>query len=211
MAGRLTGPDGLNPCSSTGDSFKPDHSDRSSAGRRAARGTGECRWIGGNADDNHSPEKSCTVLPAPPSSLPSGGLPGRGLVTSTNTGLAMHDDEGRQIGMVTGPSPECAATTRLRRFWSFGRPYRLDPVARGFAISGHTFIPGQRRPPWIHRLLVTLECRMTMPVASKAIAIMRLRSSAAIRWASSAPNRAVTACAGAIETHTATSNCRGHD
>jgi hypothetical protein len=54
--------------------------------------------------------------------------------------------------MVTGPSPECAATTRLRRFWSFGRPYRLDPVARSFAISGHTFIPGQRRPPWIHRL-----------------------------------------------------------
>jgi len=65
---------------------------------RAARETGECRWIGGNADDDHSQRNPPPRLPAPPSSLPSGGLPGRDLVTSTNTGFAMHDGEGRQIG-----------------------------------------------------------------------------------------------------------------
>src|SRR5262252_2227427 len=54
VAGRLTGTGDSNPFSSTCDSYKPDHSDRSGAGRRAARQTGECRWIGGNADDDHS-------------------------------------------------------------------------------------------------------------------------------------------------------------
>ena len=98
VAGRLTGTGGSNPFSSTGDSYKPDHSDRSGAGRRGARETGECRWIGGNADDDHSQRNPPPCLPAPPSSLPSGGLPGRDLVTSANTGFAMHDGEGRQIG-----------------------------------------------------------------------------------------------------------------
>src|SRR5262249_60335377 len=98
LRGRLTGIGGSNPFSSTGDSYKPDHSDRSGAGRRGARETGECRWIGGNADDDHSQRNPPPCLPAPPSSLPSGGLPGRDLVTSANTGFAMHDGEGRQIG-----------------------------------------------------------------------------------------------------------------
>ena len=38
VAGRLTGTDGSNPCSSTGDSYKPDHSDRS--GCRATSSSG---------------------------------------------------------------------------------------------------------------------------------------------------------------------------
>jgi hypothetical protein len=46
------GPMAQNPFSSTGDSS--DHRDRSGAGRRAARETGDCRWIGGNADDDYS-------------------------------------------------------------------------------------------------------------------------------------------------------------
>jgi hypothetical protein len=46
VARRLTGTDCSNPFSSTGESYKPDHSDRSGAGRRAALETGECRWTG---------------------------------------------------------------------------------------------------------------------------------------------------------------------
>jgi hypothetical protein len=52
----------LESISSTGDPYKPDYSDRSGAGRRAARETEECRWIGGNADDDHSQKNSFTVL-----------------------------------------------------------------------------------------------------------------------------------------------------
>jgi hypothetical protein len=52
------------------------HSDRSGAGRRAAGETGECRWIGGDADDDHSQRNPPPCLPAPPSSLPSGALSG---------------------------------------------------------------------------------------------------------------------------------------
>src|SRR5215471_6861693 len=41
VAGRLTGTDGPHPFSSTANSYKPDHTDRSGAGRRAARETGD--------------------------------------------------------------------------------------------------------------------------------------------------------------------------
>src|SRR5262249_32901911 len=61
-------------------------------------GKPECRWVGGNADDDHSQRNPPPCLPAPPSSLPKGGLPGPGLGTSATTGFAMHDDEGRQMG-----------------------------------------------------------------------------------------------------------------
>src|SRR5437899_6004060 len=54
------------------------------------------------------------------------------------------------------------------------------------------------RPPMV-------ECSMTMPVVSNAAAMMRLRSSAAMRCARRAPTQAAPACAGAIDAHTATS------
>lgn len=56
-----------------------------------------------------------------------------------------------------------------------------------------------------HYRAVTLECSMTMPVASKAIAMMRLRLSAATRCAKRAPYHTANACAGAIDAHTARS------
>jgi hypothetical protein len=40
------GTDCSNPFSATGESYKPDHSDRSGAERRAAREAGKCRWTG---------------------------------------------------------------------------------------------------------------------------------------------------------------------
>ena len=78
--GRLTGTDGSNPFFSAGDLYQTrSHSDRSGAGRPAAGETGECRWIGRDADDDHSQRNPPPCLPAPPSSLPSGALSGRDL------------------------------------------------------------------------------------------------------------------------------------
>jgi hypothetical protein len=97
VAGRLTGTGGSNPFSSTGDAYKPAHNDRVPADEQL----GKPGNVGGSAETQMTitrREILRRALPAPPSSLPSGGSPWRYLVTSTNTGFAMHDDEGRQIG-----------------------------------------------------------------------------------------------------------------
>ena len=58
------GTDGSNPFSSTDESYKPDHSDRSGAERRAARETEECQWTVGNANTITCRESSSVHPPA---------------------------------------------------------------------------------------------------------------------------------------------------
>ena len=163
----------------------PDHSDRSGAGRRGARETEECRWIGGNADDDHSQRNP---PPAPPSSLPSGGLAGRDLLTSANTGFGMRDQEGRQIG--GGGDLRRSAPQRARRVESrcgavavglehiCSRPSHGAIRSRGFVSSFSPFVSDPKSEPSVIRARFTgARINLTYGRRSSAVVpISRLRA-----------------------------------
>ena len=96
---------------------------------------------------NSSPLCMTLTLPSPPSSWPSGGLPGVGdelnrtthrrctMMVTANVSASRCRGQAATVASVKGPSPERLATTRMRRFRSFDG-LAIEP--RESTLFGHS-------------------------------------------------------------------------